>query len=897
MRYRETLLLILVGVLFIVSLVGSGALIQGNIIFTPASASESSGIHHSSTDLIQDASSPPADIIRKSNISISAAEFSIEDFSAPSTVTQGDTILAEATIRNIGDTSGSATVTYLLMGRTFGSTTVSLDPGESDTVRLGYNSADLSPGTYTHGVSVGSDSMTKNVRIEGANSPPTADAGPDRTVTAGESVTLDGTGSSDPDGDSLSYSWSGTAHLTGTSSATPTFNAPSADSTRTYTATLSVDDGNGGSDSDSVAITVEPDNSPPIADAGPDQTVTAGESITLDGTGSSDPDGDSLSYSWNGTRYFSDTASMRPTFDAPVVETTEEYTAVLRVEDGNGASDSDSVTITVEPPSFRANDLDGDGIYEDVNGDGTLTISDADALDANLSTDWVQTNVKRFDFTADGSVDGADVCALRREAGGECQVAFEISEFSPPKSISAEGPANATTTVENTGKVNGTTIISYKLDRTAVASRNVTIAAGESATITFSIPSALEPGEYDQRVSTDDDERRATLVVEQPTTATQTPSDTTKTAVLTDRTTDTAGVDTQTTPDDNAKSVDDSFPVVPIGAGVGVILVLAGVMVSRMQRDSDREGDSATGQATSTQSGRADGSSVSTPTGTAATVDRSDRLRMPTDLSYDDFDRGGRIGSGGNADVYQATVTGPDGPVEIALKEPRISGTLTTANVEQLLSEAETWAKLDEHEHIVAVHGWGSQPLPWIAMEHMDGGNLATALPLPYERRVEVLQSTASAIEYAHRAGIAHGDLKPSNILFAGDPETGVAKVGDWGLAKVLLEHSQSTEGLSPAYAAPEQFKGGSEDIVGPQLTDVYQLGAVAYEVFTGQPPFEGTPFEVMEQVRSERPTPPTEVDPSLPAAVDEIIVTAIAKDPDDRYETMTDFRRALENL
>jgi serine/threonine protein kinase len=170
--------------------------------------------------------------------------------------------------------------------------------------------------------------------------------------------------------------------------------------------------------------------------------------------------------------------------------------------------------------------------------------------------------------------------------------------------------------------------------------------------------------------------------------------------------------------------------------------------------------------------------------------------------------------------------------------------------------------------------------------------------PLEYDRTVEVLLSVAEAVEYAHRAGVAHGDIKPANVLFTGDPAVrGVAKVGDWGLAKELLEYSQSTEGLSPAYAAPEQFEGGSRDVVGPQLTDIYQLGALAYRTLTGRPPFEGTPFEIMNRVQSERPTPPTEVAPSLPESVDEVVLTAMAKEPADRYETMTDFRRPLERL
>ena len=678
-------------------------------------------------------------------------------------------------------------------------------------------------------------------------------------------------------------------------------------STETVSTTLELYEPAQTSDSDTI-IAESATNAPPTAEAGPGQTVTAGEAITLDGTGSSDPDGDSLSYYWNGTQYLSGTSSATPTFDAPDIDTTETYTATLLVDDGDGGSDTDSVTITVEPQPLEANDLDGDGKYEDVDGDGTLSVADAETLDANRNADWVQNNVEKFDFNEDGSVDGADVCELRQEAGGECQPIFEISDFDAPESVSTGESAVATITVENTGEGNGTGTVSYEIAGDVIGSQEISLAPGEREDVDFAVrPADIEPGEYEQRVTTDDDEQRTTLSVIQggptstPTVATTTTADDQSTATDTE-----AGLGQPTTVGTDGAS--GELPLVPLGAGAGAIvfLLVASITASRMRRgptDESSSGPPSSGGedggsqvgASNADSGGPNGGKKQAETASAAAG--PDRSSVPNTLTYDDFERGERIGSGGNADVYRATVAGPDGPATIALKEPRIEGTIATGEVERLLSEAETWAKLDDHEHIVAVHDWDSQPLPWIAMEYMDGGNLATALPLDYERSVDVLQSVASAIEYAHRAGIAHGDLKPSNVLFAGNPATGVPKVGDWGLAKILLEHSQSTEGLSPAYAAPEQFQGGSQDIVGPQLTDIYQLGAVAYEVFTDQPPFEGTPFEVMEQVRSEQPTPPTEIDPSLPVAVDTVIATAMAKDPDDRYEAMIDFRRAIEEL
>jgi serine/threonine protein kinase len=118
--------------------------------------------------------------------------------------------------------------------------------------------------------------------------------------------------------------------------------------------------------------------------------------------------------------------------------------------------------------------------------------------------------------------------------------------------------------------------------------------------------------------------------------------------------------------------------------------------------------------------------------------------------------------------------------------------------------------------------------------------------------------------------------------------------VADWGLSKHLLEHSKSVEGLSPQYAAPEQFS----DEFGPadDLTDVYQLGAVFYELFTGRPPFEGDPTSVMRSVIEGRPTPPSEVaDP--PPALDDVLLTALATAKADRYDDIVYLRDDLRDL
>jgi serine/threonine protein kinase len=216
--------------------------------------------------------------------------------------------------------------------------------------------------------------------------------------------------------------------------------------------------------------------------------------------------------------------------------------------------------------------------------------------------------------------------------------------------------------------------------------------------------------------------------------------------------------------------------------------------------------------------------------------------------------------------------------------------------VERLLQEAETWDQLDSNDHIVGVVDWGSRPVPWIAMEHMDGGHLGEKITeMDTEQALWTAIAITKGVRHAHTRGVAHLDLKPENILFRTMADAwDVPKVSDWGLSKHLLEYSKSVQGMSPRYAAPEQFKKeyGQAD----NITDVYQLGAVFYELLTDQPPFEGRPTQVMRAVMDEQPTAPSEI-ADVPAGVDEILLTALAKEKDDRYEDVLYLRDELQAL
>ena len=203
------------------------------------------------------------------------------------------------------------------------------------------------------------------------NESPTADAGDDQTVNEGASVTLDGTGSADPNGDTITYLWSPPQQsllnennafevtLSSSTSASPTFTAPTVTSEQILTFSLTVNDGAVDSTPDTVIVTIlDTDgngvpNRTPTAHAGDDQTVNEGASVTLDGTGSADPNGDTITYLWsqNENNAFevtlSSSTSASPTFTAPTVTSEQILTFSLTVNDGAVDSTPDTVIVTI----------------------------------------------------------------------------------------------------------------------------------------------------------------------------------------------------------------------------------------------------------------------------------------------------------------------------------------------------------------------------------------------------------------------------------------------------------------------------------------------------------------------------------------------------------------------
>ncbi|MEZ5992377.1 MAG: S8 family serine peptidase [Planctomycetota bacterium] len=238
-----------------------------------------------------------------------------------------------------------------------------------------------------------------------ANQPPTADAGSNQTVNEGATVNLNGSASSDPDFDTLTYQWvrlSGPAiSIQNSNTATPSFVAPQVASTQTVVVQLTVDDGNGGSDTDTVSITVNnvpAPNNPPTANAGADFSVTEGNTGQLNGTASSDPDMDTLTYAWLevGTSLvsLSSSSSASPTFTAPQVSTPTTVTFQLTVDDGNGGSDADTVVVTILDSAVNnaPTAVAGQDAYSPWGGSVSLNgTGSSDPENDTLSYAWTQT--------------------------------------------------------------------------------------------------------------------------------------------------------------------------------------------------------------------------------------------------------------------------------------------------------------------------------------------------------------------------------------------------------------------------------------------------------------------------------------------------------------------------
>jgi serine/threonine-protein kinase len=247
---------------------------------------------------------------------------------------------------------------------------------------------------------------------------------------------------------------------------------------------------------------------------------------------------------------------------------------------------------------------------------------------------------------------------------------------------------------------------------------------------------------------------------------------------------------------------------------------------------------------------------------------------------------GEMIGTGGMADVYVAEDTRL--ARQVAVKVLRSDLARDPSFVARFRKEALAAAALN-HPGIVAVYDSGEEPAPYIVMELISGHTLCELIHkgerVPLKRALEIGEGILGALEYSHHSGIVHRDIKPANIMIT---DNGDVKVMDFGIARALADLGATLTSTwnvvgTAQYLSPEQALGEVADL----RSDIYSTGCLLYEVLTGKPPFTGeTPVSIAYQHVSGVLVTPSSIVPELPEGVDTFLAVALAKNPDDRYQS-----------
>jgi len=290
------------------------------------------------------------------------------------------------------------------------------------------------------------------------------------------------------------------------------------------------------------------------------------------------------------------------------------------------------------------------------------------------------------------------------------------------------------------------------------------------------------------------------------------------------------------------------------------------------------------------------------PTATMEPVDQSMigvNIRALAGQQWGQYELRELIGMGGMGAVYRAYQPNLQRDVALKLLPPTMASEPSYA--ERFRREAQTAARL-EHAHIVPVYDYGNHGgIFYVVMRMLTGGSLAQRLEhaqqtdgkLPsLTETAEVLKALARALDYAHSRGVIHRDIKASNVMF---DDQGSPFLVDFGIAKLVGSNTNLTgTGITmgtPSYMAPEQWRGESVTAA----TDQYALGVMTYTMVTGRLPFEGqTPYALMHKHLSEEPTPPQIWRSGLPEPVKDVLYSAMAKAPRDRFPSARAFAEAF---
>jgi eukaryotic-like serine/threonine-protein kinase len=272
-------------------------------------------------------------------------------------------------------------------------------------------------------------------------------------------------------------------------------------------------------------------------------------------------------------------------------------------------------------------------------------------------------------------------------------------------------------------------------------------------------------------------------------------------------------------------------------------------------------------------------------------------MTTPQHLS-DRYELGEILGFGGMSEVHLARDLRLHR--DVAVKVLRADLARDPSFYLRFRREAQNAAALN-HPAIVAVYDTGEAettagPLPYIVMEYVDGITLRDIVhsegPMPPRKAIEIIADACQALNFSHQHGIIHRDVKPANIMIS---RIGAVKVMDFGIARALADSHSVTQTAAvigtAQYLSPEQARGDSVDA----RSDVYSLGCVLYEILTGEPPFVGdSPVSVAYQHVRETPVPPSQKHEGISGDLDAVVLKALAKNPENRYQTAAEMRADL---
>jgi serine/threonine protein kinase len=277
----------------------------------------------------------------------------------------------------------------------------------------------------------------------------------------------------------------------------------------------------------------------------------------------------------------------------------------------------------------------------------------------------------------------------------------------------------------------------------------------------------------------------------------------------------------------------------------------------------------------------------------------TDRLRdIIGDSLFDEMEVLSRPHSERYAEVYRTRGVEDEEPVAVAMHVFELPEEGRQEFVERFRDQLTRWTTIDGYENVVTVHDWGWHPRPWAALEYTDL-TLEDRDAFGVQEAVWNSIKLAEAVSYAHQQSVVHGAIDPRNVAYYGnvlnDDEREHPLLTNVALIDAFRWFFDPAQFLDPRYAAPEYFSDqyGSID----PSTDVYQLGMVVYRICTGRPPFTGNFDEIRRQAVGDQPPAPSMVNDELPAAVDQIVGKATAKQKLTRYETVNHMAQELRSV